>query len=438
MGAVCAEEVPATYWDTPYFLAPEPQGAKAYALLREALRRAGRVAIAQIVIRSRQRLCALVPEGDALLLEVLRYPYELRAAEDLDLPGRDLEALGVTDAELALAAQLVATIEGTWDPDAYHDTYRDDLLALIDRKAAGETITVAEEPAEPTAPGGRHRRAAEEERRGRASRARGRRVGPAAVTPLEEYRAKRDFEHTPEPGGERCGRCRGAEPGTAQSAPLRYVIQKHAATALHYDFRLELDGVLLSWAVPKGPSLDTHDKRLAVHVEDHPIPYADFEGTIPTGEYGGGTVIVWDTRHVGAGRRPARGARQGRPQVQPPRHQAQRALRARAHEAAPGREARDVAAHQGARRVRAPARGVRRHRRGARQRRHRPLAGRGHGRRRDSGTRARQCGRRRRRRPAATARRLREPRSPSAPEAADRLRDRPRTRDARAAPAGVR
>ncbi len=118
LGAVCAEEVPATYWDTPYFLAPEPQGAKAYALLREALRRAGRVAIAQIVIRSRQRLCALVPEGDALLLEVLRYPYELRAAEDLDLPGRDLEALGVTDAELALAAQLVATIEGTWDPGA--------------------------------------------------------------------------------------------------------------------------------------------------------------------------------------------------------------------------------------------------------------------------------------------------------------------------------
>jgi DNA end-binding protein Ku len=87
-----------------------------------------------------------VPEGDALLLEVLRYPYELRAAEDLDLPGRDLGALGVTDAELALAAQLVATIEGTWDPEAYHDTYRDDLLALIDRKAAGETITVAEEP----------------------------------------------------------------------------------------------------------------------------------------------------------------------------------------------------------------------------------------------------------------------------------------------------
>ena len=150
LGAVCAEEIGVDFYDTPYNLAPEPQGAKAYALLREALRVSGRVAVAQIVIRSRQRLCALVPKGDVLLLEVLRYPYELRDSGELDLPSSDLAALGVTDAEVALAAQLVATIETAWDAAAYHDTYHDDLLALVERKAAGEVISAPEPPA-PTA-----------------------------------------------------------------------------------------------------------------------------------------------------------------------------------------------------------------------------------------------------------------------------------------------
>ena len=112
-------------------------------------------------------------------------------------------------------------------------------------------------------------------------------TAPSAREQLTEYRGKRDFRKTAEPEG-------GAAAKRAKAKRLEFVIQKHAASHLHYDLRLELDGVMKSWAVPKGPAPDPSIKRLAMQVEDHPIEYNTFEGTIPQGEYGGGTVMLWD------------------------------------------------------------------------------------------------------------------------------------------------
>lgn len=148
---VRAEEIDPVYFDHPYYLVPASKAArKPYAILREALARTGRVGIASVVIRTRQHAVALIPDGDAIVLDVLRYGFEIRGVEDLDLPGRDLESLGVIEAELELAGQLVAAMVRPWEPEKFHDTFREDVLALIRKKI--ETGEVAAPPPVPEAP----------------------------------------------------------------------------------------------------------------------------------------------------------------------------------------------------------------------------------------------------------------------------------------------
>ncbi len=143
VAVVCRDCIDPPYYSKPYYVVPEKMGRKPYALLREVLKRNNQIAVAHVVIRTRQYLAALFPEGDALVLDLLRYAEELRSAEDLDLPESDLEKAGVTEKEVQLAEQLVgALVEENWEPGQYTDTYRNDLLDLIKKKVEeGGVIT---------------------------------------------------------------------------------------------------------------------------------------------------------------------------------------------------------------------------------------------------------------------------------------------------------
>jgi DNA end-binding protein Ku len=151
---VAAVEIDPRFFDRPYYVAPTRGGEKGYALLREALRRSGYVAVAKVVIRTKEYLAAILPVGPVLVLEQLRYAHELRETAELEVPAEDLEALGVKDRELALAEQLVAAMVEPWQPDQYRDDYRDEVLDLVRRKVeAGREHDVLE-PATTAAPEG--------------------------------------------------------------------------------------------------------------------------------------------------------------------------------------------------------------------------------------------------------------------------------------------
>lgn len=120
-------------------------------------------------------------------------------------------------------------------------------------------------------------------------------MAPAEEDYLKSYKEKRDFEKTSEPAPQSTRGERKKGKKHKKSEQLIFVIQQHDATSMHYDFRLEIDGVLKSWAIPKGPSTNPHDKHLAIETEDHPLEYAQFEGVIPEGQYGAGPVLIWDT-----------------------------------------------------------------------------------------------------------------------------------------------
>ena len=276
------EEIDPIYYRKAYYLLPQDGAEKPYRLLARALEETGKVGIAKVVIRNKQHLAALRPYEGVLLLETMYYSDEVRKPERVDGSGTRVQK-----AEVEMAKSLVENLSDGFDPKKYDDTYRKELLGLIRKKAKGARAAGAGRGrgGGGRRPDGRAARVGQGDEEGEDAQE-GRAQGKLAAwrkPKLAEYKRKRDPKKTPEPFG---GKKRGKEP--------IFVVQRHDARRLHYDFRLERNGALASWAVPKGIPLEPGQQHLAVHVEDHPLEYATFEGEIPKGEYGAGTVEIWD------------------------------------------------------------------------------------------------------------------------------------------------
>ena len=304
---VDACEISPLYFNKPYYLVPTDDLAEdAYRVVRDALRSTKMVGIGQVTMRGKEYLVAVKPCGDGLLLETLHYAEEIRDADPLFSEIEDDKA----DEELLeVAKSLIERKTGAFKADAFKDNYSIALKDLIDRKTKSKsTKRVQTDDSDGDSGSGdnvidlmaalkqslakadgkssvfrqdaqvvfkNHQDNGQEE------------VCLMSVTAekLSAYVAKRDFSKTSEP--------EGGSSGNSSQQPA-FVVQKHDARRLHYDFRLEWEGVLLSWAVTKGPSAVTSVKRLAVRTEDHPLSYGSFEGTIPAKQYGAGTVMLWD------------------------------------------------------------------------------------------------------------------------------------------------